>query len=51
MALRRLSQDTQRPCDLKSFATRRDDAFLVIQQQQIGFKLDRKGNRRALTKV
>ncbi len=49
MALCGPAQNAQRPRDHKSFSTRRADAFLIIHQQQIGMKLDRKSDRRTLT--
>ena len=51
VALRRATQNSQRPRDLQSLSTRGDDALLVIHQQQISMKLDRKSNRGSLTCV
>jgi hypothetical protein len=51
MALRRPTQNAQRPRDRKSFSTRSADAFLIIHQQQIGMKLDRKSDRGTLTSI
>jgi hypothetical protein len=51
MALRRPAENAQRPRDRKPFSTRSADPFLIVHQQQINTKLERKSDRGTLTCV